>query len=89
MIAANMQGKQLSGSLVSAITERITEPTFDTTNSNTMRNNLERSRFTRVGSEWHGGKGILSLWTMHPDWLCHQKIVKIPRLPKAVLCQSP
>jgi hypothetical protein len=66
VIATNMQGKQLSGGLVTAITEKITEPTFATTDSNTMRNNLERSGFTRVGGEWQGKKGMLSLWTITP-----------------------
>ncbi|MCM2505551.1 hypothetical protein NDN16_17945 [Aureimonas altamirensis] len=64
VIATDMQGKQLSGVLVTAITEKITEPTFATTDSNTMRNNLERSGFTRVGGEWQGKKGMLSLWTI-------------------------
>ena len=66
VIAADMQGKQLSGGLVSVIAGRITEPTFATTDSNTMRNNLERSSFTRVGGEWRGDKGMLSLWTTTP-----------------------
>lgn len=66
VIAPDMQGKQLSGGLVTAITEKITEPTFATTDSNTMRNNLERSGFIRVGGEWQGKKGMLSLWTFTP-----------------------
>jgi len=66
VIATDMQGKQLSGGLVTAITDKITEPTFATTDSNTMRKNLERSGFIRVGGEWQGKKGMLSLWTMTP-----------------------
>lgn len=66
VIASDMRGKQLSGGLVTAVTEKITEPTFATTDSNTMRNNLERSGFTRVGGEWRGKKGMLSLWTIRP-----------------------
>ena len=31
-----------------------------------MRNNLERSDFVRVGGEWQGKKGMLSLWTITP-----------------------
>lgn len=66
VIAPDMQGKQLSGGLVTAIIEKITEPTFATTDSNTMKNNLERSGFTRVGGDWRGEKGMLSLWTITP-----------------------
>ncbi|WP_323009593.1 hypothetical protein [Paracoccus sp. (in: a-proteobacteria)] len=66
VIALDMQGKQLSGRLVTAIAEKMTGPTFATTDSNTMRNNLERSGFTRVGDEWQGKKGLLSLWTITP-----------------------
>lgn len=66
VIAPEMQGKKLSGVLVQAIVTRITEPTFATTDNNTMRNNLERSGFTRVGKDWQGKKGKLSLWTVTP-----------------------
>ncbi len=64
--AADMQGKQLSGSLVDAIVQQITEPTFATTSSNTMRPHLERVGFTRVGGDWQGKNGMLSLWTITP-----------------------
>jgi predicted GNAT family N-acyltransferase len=66
VIASDMRGKQLSGSVVTAVTEKLTEPTFATTDSNTMRNNLERSGFARVGGEWRGKNGMLSLWTITP-----------------------
>ena len=66
VISADLRGKQLSGGLVAAIVEQITAPTFATTDSNTMRSNLERSGFTRVGGEWKGKKGMLSLWTILP-----------------------
>lgn len=66
VIARDMQGKHLSGGLVGAIVEQITEPTFATTDNNTMRNNLERSGFIRVGHDWQGKKGVLSLWTITP-----------------------
>jgi predicted GNAT family N-acyltransferase len=66
VIAPDMRGKQLSGGLVEAIVAQITEPTFATTDSPTMRNNLERSGFTRAGNEWQGKKGMLSLWTITP-----------------------
>ena len=66
VIAPDMQGKRLSGELVDAIVQQITEPTFATTDSNTMRNNLKRAGFTRVGKDWLGDKGILSLWTITP-----------------------
>lgn len=39
-----MQGKQLSGGLVQAIVRQITQPTFATTDNNT----LERSGFTAL-----------------------------------------
>jgi len=66
VISPDMRGKQFSGGLVTAIVEHINAPTFATTDSNTMRNNLERSGFTRVGGEWQGKKGMLSLWTFTP-----------------------
>lgn len=66
VVAPDMQGRQLSGRLVIAIVEMITEPTFATTDSNTMRNNLERSGFTMFGGEWQGKKGMLSLWIIAP-----------------------
>jgi hypothetical protein len=31
-----------------------------------MRNNLQRAGFTRVGSDWEGKDGKLSLWTIVP-----------------------
>ena len=64
--AADRQGKQLSAGLVDAIVEHITEPTFATTSSNTMRNHLERVGFKRVGGDWQGKNGMLSLWTITP-----------------------
>lgn len=66
VVAPDMQGRQLSGWLVTAIAEKITEPTFATTSSNTVRNNLERLGFTQVGGEWQGKKGMLSLWVVTP-----------------------
>lgn len=66
VIAEKMKGRRLSGSLVDAIVKEIREPTFATTDDNTMRNNLQRSGFTQVGQEWRGIKDTLSLWTIHP-----------------------
>ena len=66
VVAPDMQGKRLSGRLIAAIAEKITEPTFATTDSNTMRNNLERSGFIRVGGEWQGKRAMLSLWITTP-----------------------
>lgn len=66
VIAPDMRGKQLSGGLVDTIVAQITEPTFATTDSPTMRNNLKRSGFTRIGNEWQGKKGMLSLWIIAP-----------------------
>lgn len=66
VVAPDMRGKQLSGGLVNTIVAQITEPTFATTDSPIMRNNLKRSGFTRVGIEWQGKKGMLSLWTITP-----------------------
>jgi len=65
--AADMRGQQLSAGLVDAIVQQITEPTFATTDSNTMRQNLERVGFERVGREWQGKRGMLSLWTFRPS----------------------
>ncbi|HMG48838.1 MAG TPA: hypothetical protein VK614_15430 [Allosphingosinicella sp.] len=66
VVAKDMRGKQLSGGLVDLIAKEIREPTFATTDSDTMKNNLSRSGFSRVGREWQGQKGALSLWTLTP-----------------------
>lgn len=66
VIADDKKGKRLSGCLVDAIAQEIREPAFATTDDNTMRHNLERSGFTRVGQQWQGKKGALSLWTITP-----------------------
>jgi hypothetical protein len=66
VVAPDMRRKQLSGGLVDTIAAQITEPTFATTDSPIMRNNLERSGFIRIGNEWQGKKGMLSLWTFTP-----------------------
>ncbi|MBX9815462.1 MAG: hypothetical protein A4S12_04380 [Proteobacteria bacterium SG_bin5] len=64
VVAKDMRGKQLSGRLVELIAKEIREPTFATTDSDTMKSNLFRSGFIRVGQEWKGQKGTLSLWTL-------------------------
>ncbi|MES0033034.1 hypothetical protein [Mesorhizobium sp. M0040] len=66
VVAEDMKGRRLSGGLVDAIAKEIREPAFATTDSNTIGNNLQRSGFTRVGQEWQGQKGALSLWTITP-----------------------
>jgi hypothetical protein len=66
VIAADKRGGRLSGGLVNAIVNEITLPTFATTDNKTMRGNLERSGFTRVGHDFEGKKGDLSLWTIRP-----------------------
>lgn len=67
VVAEDMRGKQLSGRLVDMVAKDVSEPTFATTDSNTMMNNLSRSGFIKVGREWQGKKGALSLWTLAPD----------------------
>jgi hypothetical protein len=64
--AAAMQGQQLSGGLIDTVVQQITEPTFATTSSNTIRFHLERVGFSRVGGDWQGKNGMLSLWTIKP-----------------------
>jgi predicted GNAT family N-acyltransferase len=66
VISPDMRGKRLSGDLVKAIVEQIASPTFATTDNKIMQNNLARSGFTRVGDEWQGKKGLLSLWIITP-----------------------
>jgi hypothetical protein len=63
VIAEDMQGRRLSGGLVEAIAADLSQPTFATTDSNTMKHNLARSGFTQSGGAWQGQKGMLSLWT--------------------------
>lgn len=66
VVAEEMRGQKLSGNLCNAITQVISEPAFATTDSNTMKHNLERAGFTKAGREWQGRKGMLSLWTITP-----------------------
>ncbi|WP_372781570.1 hypothetical protein [Phenylobacterium sp.] len=66
VVAKDMRGKHLSGRLVDLITGEIREPTFATTDSEIMKNNLSRSGFSMVGREWLGQKGALSLWILTP-----------------------
>jgi predicted GNAT family N-acyltransferase len=66
VVAKEMQGKRLSGGLVEAILKELREPAYATTDSNTMRNNLEQFGFTSAGQEWQGKRGTLSLWTFVP-----------------------
>lgn len=61
VITPDMRGKQLSGGLVDKIVAQIAKPTFVTTYSPIMCNNLKRSSFTRVGNEWQGKKHMISL----------------------------
>lgn len=66
VIAEDKRGQKLSGGLVDAIAADLNEPAFATTDDETMRKNLARSGFTRVGNDWQGQKGSLSLWTTKP-----------------------
>lgn len=66
VVAEAKRGQKLSGRLVELIAQNLREPAFATTDSDTMKNNLERSGFSRAGSEWQGTKGRLSLWTFKP-----------------------
>jgi hypothetical protein len=67
VVAKDMRGKRLSGRLVDLIAKKIREPTFATTDSDTMKKNLLRSGFARVGRDWNGQKGALSLWILTPS----------------------
>lgn len=64
VIAEDMRGKKLSGGLCDAVAKEIRGPTFATTDSNTMKRNLQKLGFTKAGWEWQGRKGALSLWTI-------------------------
>ena len=66
VVAEDMRGKKLSGDLCDAVAKEIRGPAFATTDSNTMKKNLQRSGFTRAGQEWQGRKGALSLWILTP-----------------------
>lgn len=66
VIADDMQGRRLSGGLVDIVAKEILKPAFATTDSDTMKKNLQRSGFTRMGHEWQGQRGALSLWTITP-----------------------
>jgi len=66
VVAKDMRGRRLSGDLVDMISKEIREPSFATTDSSTMKKNLQRSGFIRAGQEWQGQKGALSLWTFSP-----------------------
>lgn len=66
VVHIDRRGQMLSGDLVEAIAAAIHEPAFATTDSHTMRNNLERSGFMKGGTDWQSSKGTLSLWVI--DW---------------------
>jgi predicted GNAT family N-acyltransferase len=66
VVAKEMRGRQLSGDLVKKIAKGLSMPAFATTDSDTMKKNLTRSGFIRVGREWQGEKAMLSLWTFTP-----------------------
>ncbi|HEX7855017.1 MAG TPA: hypothetical protein VF503_15110 [Sphingobium sp.] len=66
VVAADMRGKQLSGGLVEAIAKDLPGATYATTDNTTMRNALQRAGFARLGTEWRGQKGDLTLWTIDP-----------------------
>jgi predicted GNAT family N-acyltransferase len=68
-VAKDMRGQRLSSRLVELVVKDIHEPTFATTDSDTMKNNLSRSGFKRVGREWQGRRGALSLWILTPSAL--------------------
>ena len=56
------RGQRLSGDLVQAIAKTIDGPVFATTDNDIMFNNLARSGFVKVGTDWQGSKALLSLW---------------------------
>lgn len=62
VVHSDWRGQRLSGDLVKAIAEATHESVFATTDSNTMCNNLTRSGFIRLGTDWQGSKAPLSLW---------------------------
>ena len=67
VVAEDMRGKKLSADLCDAIAKEIRGPAFATTDSSTIKKNLQRSGFTKTGREWQGRKGALSLWTITPS----------------------
>lgn len=62
VVHSDWRGQRLSGDLVEAITKAIDGPVFATTDNNKMFNNLARSGFVKVGTDWQGSKALLSLW---------------------------
>ena len=70
VVRSDLRGKQLSSRIIDLILGRVSEPIWATTDNNTMRNNLRRSGFVLVGSNWKGEKGDLTLWTYKPPSLC-------------------
>src|SRR3546814_20939718 len=70
LVHRDRRGQMLSGDIVEAIAAAIHEPAFATTDSNTMCNHLERSGFMRVGTDWQGSTGTLSLRVIDPGASC-------------------
>lgn len=64
VIADDMRGQRLSGALVDEIARQLVGPAFATTDNKMMHSNLARAGFERVGREWQGHKGQLSLWVL-------------------------
>ena len=65
VVAEDMRGRRFSGCLVHAITADTQEPTFATTDDTAMQHNLQRSGFVKVGKEWQGNRGVLTLWLLN------------------------
>lgn len=58
-----MRGQGLAHQLVEALVKVLEEPCYATTDDDTMKRMLSRSGFLKLGTEWTGQRGTLSLWT--------------------------
>lgn len=58
------RGQGLARQLVAALVSKLTVATFATTDSVAMQHILADAGFVRVGREWEGQRGILTLWTI-------------------------
>lgn len=58
-----MRGQGLAHQLVEALVKILEEPCYATTDDDTMKRMLGRSGFLKLGTEWTGQRGTLSLWT--------------------------
>ncbi len=61
------RGPHLSSKIVDELLLKSDGQMFATTDSDRMKNSLMRTGFKKIGEEWTGKRGLLSLWMRNAD----------------------